>query len=380
MPKLIECKRKDLLAALDIVMPAMERRNTIPILANVVLLAEGKKISLRGTDLDVSVEYNGVARTGKDKHTVEFTVNAFDLHHFLKNAGDDDLWMVYEPENKQVGLRAGANRTLHTLPVDDFPKLSESETPARFDMSIGDMLILIKTIKPGISTEETRYYLNGMFFEPLGANKMCVTATDGHRLHTMDVKADGLKAINTATKVIVPTKTLSVVEKWLTKWLKSFSGETLFVEMGNKHINFRCGSVTVRSRLIDGTFPDWRRVVPSTNDKSAIVDGNKLDAILKIVGGKRSGYPRATKFAFTNNKLEVSSIDPDSGKISDTMPCVYGAEHIEIGFNAAYMRDIIGALGGGGEIEIAMSDAGSPTLCRKPGETNPFCILMPMRV
>lgn len=378
MPKLIECKRKDLLAALDIVMPAMERRNTIPILANVVLLAKGKKISLRGTDLDVSVEYNGVARTGKDKHTVEFTVNAFDLHHFLKNAGDDDLWMVYEPENKQVGLRAGANRTLHTLPVDDFPELSESETPARFDMSIGDMLILIKTVKPGISIEETRYYLNGMFFEPLGANKMCVTATDGHRLHTMGVKADGLKERDTATKVIVPTKTLSVVEKWLTKWLKSFSGETLFVEMGNKHINFRCGSVTVRSRLIDGTFPDWRRVVPSTTDKIAVVDGKKLDAILKNVGGKRSDG-RSTKFIFANNKLEISRTDPDHGKISDTMEDVYSAERIEIGFNAAYMRDIITSLGGG-EIEIAMSDAGSPTLCRKPGETNPFCVLMPMRV
>jgi DNA polymerase-3 subunit beta len=396
MPKIIECKRLDLLAALDTIMPAMERRNTIPIIGNVLLRAEGKKIALKGTDLDVTVECNGVARTGKDKHTVEMTVNAFDLHHFLKNAGADDLWMANEPDNNQVGLRAGPNRTLHTLPVGDFPTMKEYETPARFEMGIGDMLILIKTIKPAISTEDTRYYLGGMFFEPLGEGKMCVVATDGHRLHTMNVKSDGILAINTATKVIVPAKTISVVEKWLTplmcKLAKSAGGPaTLFVEMGNGGINFRCGTTVVRSKVIDGTFPDWRRVVPKTkrkdpkdleeavNDKVVQIESSDFEDALKIVSAKRGSHSPGIKFKFGKNEVELSRNDPDSGKINTSIACVYEGEPIEIGFNASYVRDIIKALDGG-RIEMIMADAGSPTIIRKVGVENPFCVLMPMRV
>jgi DNA polymerase-3 subunit beta len=257
-------------------------------------------------------------------------------------------------------------------------------------MSIGDMLVMIKTVKPAISSEDTRYYLQGMFFEPLGENKLCVTATDGHRLHTMDIDAHGITAANVATKVIVPRRTLFIVEKWLTRWLKSNGSNTLFVSMGNKHINFICGAVNVRSKLIDGTFPDWRRVVPTTkktkkkgvvvNDKVAKLDSKALDKILKVVGNARNKHlQQGVKFSFKNDTVELSRSDPDSGKISDTMPCTYAGEPIEIGFNGGYVHDIVAALDNG-SIEMLMADAGSPTMIRKVGVDNPFCVLMPMRV
>jgi DNA polymerase III subunit beta len=396
MPKLIECKRLDLLAALNVVMPVVETKNTIPILANIMISAEGKKISVEATNLDVMIRHNGIVRVDNTESEVAVTVNAKALYDFVKAAGADYLSILPDFEQKIASFNAGAARSLHILPVEDFPKEREYETPARFEISFGEMLTIIQTIKPAISIEETRYYLNGMFFEPRDINSLCVTATDGHRLHTMTVKADGLTAANAAaTPFIIPRKTLSVVEKWLTGLVKTWAksnepAHTLSVEMGAKGTKFHCGPVTINSKNIDGTFPDWRRAVPVikktkkkgvvVNDKVAVLDSKALDKILKVVANNRNKHlQQGVHFSFKNDTVELSRSDPDSGKISDTMPCAYAGAPIEIGFNGSYVRDIIAALDNG-SIEMIMADAGSPTMIRKVGVANPFCVLMPMRV
>lgn len=377
---LIECRREDLLAALQTVCTAIERKNTIPILSYVLLQASGKTITVEGTDLDVTVRYT-IPRSG-NKAVVTTTLPAFELRDFCKAAGADDLWI--KVQDNEATIKAGACRVLATFPPSDFPKDREYKTPVRFTCSFGDLRSAINIVKPAISTEDVRYYLNGSFFEPMGRNMLKLTATDGHRLHCTTINADGITAKDTKTRVIVPSKTLHIVEKWLglaiRAWAKSKDGApTLNVAIGPAGIDFLCGNFAVRSKIIDGTYPDYKRVIPSQGDDTKVVsfDQHALDGALKLVAAPRNENGKGVRFIIAKDKCELSRNGGDN-KVSDSVACKYSGEPLEIGFNGSYVRDILASLGDG-VIECVATDAMSPAIFRNPGN-NTLTVLMPMRI
>lgn len=377
---LIECRRADLLSALEITCLAVWPRNTIPVLGNVLIQASNKTITVESTDLDVTVKTR-LNRTGKDKKPVATTLPAKELLAFCKAAGGDELWI--RVEESQASIHAGASRSLPTIIPSDFPKDREYDTPVRFTTDIGSFLSALEIVRPAISIDETRYYLNGIFFEPTNMNMLKLVATDGHRMHLTTMNADGIAA-NTATRVIVPSVTLRILVAYLKKalreWKKSKEPQQpMTVEFGQTGINFLHGAVVIRSKVIDGTFPDYNRVIPTNNNNKATIDAKAIDAAIKTAHSPK--HRIGVKLSFKNDGVEVSTDSHDSGKVSSRVSCAYDGPFgpMESDFNGKYMRDAIAALGGNGLIEIVMGDPGSPAIWRM-GNDNTMIVLMPRRV
>ena len=386
---IIECSREAMLAALQIIQPALER-STIPILAYVLIRASNKTVTIEATDLDVLVRHT-IGRTGS-KVPVAVTVPLVPFMHAVKTGTGDTISMKVESAAANVTIGSGTVR-LGTLPVADFPNNREYETPARFSLVPSALREMIRVIKPAISDEDTRYCLRGIFFEPSGKeNELLATATDGHRLHTIPVYAEGITAMDAAKQVIqkaiVPSKTIYVVEKWLghavRAWAKSGVEMKVSVEMGGAGINFSAGATVIRSRCVDGTYPDYRRVIPQEVDanKVATIDGKALAAAIKRVAAKRNAPSQGVKFSFAKDKLALSRVDLDNGIIEDKLSCTYSSPQkapIEIGYNGGYVQDILGCFGGG-LLELKITDPSSPAIWKRSDGKGPLIVLMPMRV
>ena len=388
---LIECKREDMLAALQIVMPAIERRNTIPILGYLKIDAGKKTITVEGTDLDVTVRHI-IKRIGSAAK-VSVTVPAHDFFDFVKTAGAPDLWIKIV--GAEATMKAGAARTLPTLPVADWPNDREYETPIHTRFVVEPFREATRIVKPAISTEGVRYYLQGIFFEAVGKEEMQMTATDGHRLHSTKIWAEGIDKTDTALSVIVPAVTVNVVDKWLGVVVKAWkkSGGTapmLDVQIGKAGINFVCGATTIRSKIVDGTYPDWRGVIPRKPEgkgkevipwkqTSIIAELSDVEAAIKRVANLRNGSFQGVKFSFTKGICVLSRRDPDTGTVSDTIKCDYAADAFEITFNGRYVRDILDVLNDG-KIVLKVTNSSSPAVWEKARSALPLIVLMPMRV
>jgi DNA polymerase-3 subunit beta len=265
----------------------------------------------------------------------------------------------------RLNLVAGKSAfTLQALPREDFPAMAQDEMPVAFALPVGDLRRLIDKTRFAISVEETRYYLNGIYLHVLedgGSPLLRAVATDGHRLARVDmaqpVGADAMPA------VIIPRKTVGEVQKLL----EEGEGE-VSLQVSDTKINFAFAEIVLTSKLIDGKFPDYTRVIPSDNDKS-------VDRVSAISSEKS----RAVKLALDKDSLALSVSNPDSGSANDELSVSYGADAMEIGFNARYLMDITGQLDGE-TATFELADSGSPTLVRDDEDGQALYVLMPMRV
>jgi DNA polymerase III subunit beta len=362
-------ERATLLKSLSHVQSVVERRNTIPILSNVLIEArEDGSIRLMATDLDLQVDESVPATVDQAGAT---TVSAHTLFDIVRKLPDGSQVELNAAEGK-MQLSAGRARfNLSTLPRDDFPVIAEGELPTRFELPAATLRQIIDKTRFAISTEETRYYLMGIFLH-VADDQLKAAATDGHRLARVTVaKPDGADGM---PDVIVPRKCVAE----LRKLLDELEG-TVEVSMSGTKVRFGLGSAVLTSKLIDGTFPDYNRVIPTGNDKLLKLDPKTFAQGVDRVSTIASEKTRAVKMMVDRDKVTLSVTSPESGTATEELAADYGSDNIEIGFNARYLLDILNEIDGD-TVEVHLADAAAPTLLRENDKSDALYVLMPMRV
>ena len=370
----VTVERAELLKSLGHVHRVVEKRNTIPILANVLIRAEKSKLSLKATDLDLEVIDAVAAEVAPGGST---TLPAHMFYEIVRKLPEGSQIVLEASGDRAVlAIRAGRSRfTLQTLPESDFPDLAAGEMTHNFSLSAADLKRLIDKTQFAISTEETRYYLNGIYLHTAGTGKTATlraVATDGHRLAQVELPLP--KGAAGMPGIIVPRKTVGEVQR-----LIEDAEAEVAIELSQGKIRFTIGDVVLTSKLIDGTFPDYARVIPLGNDKQLVVDKKDFEASVDRVSTVSSERGRAVKLSISAGRLLLSVTNPDSGSATEEIEVEYASDPIDIGFNSRYLLDIAAQIEG--EVAVLkLADPGSPTLIEDRDSAGALYVLMPMRV
>ncbi|KRE21375.1 DNA polymerase III subunit beta [Bosea sp. Root483D1] len=370
----VTVERSTLLKSLGHVHRVVERRNTIPILSNLLLRGSEDGLKLKATDLDIEVVETVPADVVEPGAT---TVPAHTLYDIVRKLPDgSQVSLETTGETGQMVLRSGRSRfTLQTLPESDFPDITAGEMAHRFVLPAGELKRLIDKTQFAISTEETRYYLNGIYLHAIdvdGRPVLRAVATDGHRLARVDTAAP--QGSLGMPGVIVPRKAVAEIQKLLE------DGESeVQVELSATKIRVATAEVVLTSKLIDGTFPDYQRVIPSGNDKLLTVDRSDFAASVDRVSTISSERGRAVKLSMADGRMTLSVTNPDSGSATEEIEVDYDAGPLDIGFNARYLMDIAAQLDGDTAL-LKLADPGSPTVIQDREGASALYVLMPMRV
>jgi DNA polymerase-3 subunit beta len=373
----ITLERSALLKSLNHVQSVVERRNTIPILSNVLLDATKGALSLTATDLDIEIVESLAADVARPGATTASAHMLYDIVRKLPDGAQVQIELM--GDSGRITLSAGRSRfQLGALPREDFPAMTAGSLPHAFALPAADLKRLIDKTRFAISNEETRYYLNGIYLHA-AKGKDAVTlravATDGHRLARFDLPAPaGAEAM---PGVIVPRKTVAEVRKLI----DDADGE-VEIAVSDTKIRFAFGDAVVTSKLIDGTFPDYQRVIPTGNDKPLFVDRAAFQEAVDRVSTVASDRTRAVKMTVEDGKVTLNVVNPEQGSASEELVADFAGDGFDIGFNARYLMDITAALNGD-QAQFLFADAGSPTIVRDAGEkADPatLYVIMPMRV
>lgn len=370
----VTLERAALYRALTHVHRVVERRNTIPILSNILIRADGASLELKATDLDIEVIETCPAHISTKGGT---TVPAQIFYDIIKKIPDGaQLDLTLMGDTNSLEIVSGRSRfSLQTLPISDFPDITTGDMSHGFSLTALELKTLIERTQFAISTEETRYYLNGIYLHATEGDHGPVfrgVATDGHRLAQYDMEqpkgAEGMPGI------IIPRKTVAEIQR-----LIEDDEATLNIELSDSKIRFKIGATIVTSKLIDGTFPDYKRVIPVGNDKKLTVDKGAFRQAVDRVSTISSERGRAVKLSLMQDAVHFSVINPDSGSANEEIAAGYDNEPLEIGFNARYLLDIADQLSGS-EAKLMIADPGSPTLVKDPADPAVLYVIMPMRV
>jgi DNA polymerase-3 subunit beta len=370
----ISIERGTLLKAVGQAQSVVERRNTIPILANVLIEAEGDQVSFRATDLDIEVVDKATAVVERAGST---TVSAVMLHEIVRKLPDGALvTLTDDGASGRLTVEAGrSNFNLATLPKEDFPVMASSEYESNFSAPAPVLRRLFDKSKFAISTEETRYYLNGVYMHVAmgeGGQMLRCVATDGHRLARIDAPlpegADGMPG------VIVPRKTVNELRKLLDD-----DEASIAVSVSETKVRFATPEITLTSKVIDGTFPDYTRVIPQGNTRKLEVDAAEFAKAVDRVATVSSERSRAVKLSLDEDRLILSVNSPDSGAAEEELGVAYNDERLEIGFNAKYLLEIAGQVDRENAV-FMFNSSGDPTLMQEGNDTSAIYVVMPMRV
>jgi DNA polymerase-3 subunit beta len=370
----VTVERAQLLKSLGHVHRVVERRNTIPILANVLIRAERSKLGLKATDLDLEVNETIAAEVSPGGSA---TVPAHMIYDIVRKLPEGAQIVLEASGDRAVmTIRAGRSRfTLQTLPESDFPDLNAGDMTHSFSVAAADLKRMIDKTQFAISTEETRYYLNGIYLHAAATGKtemLRAVATDGHRLAQYEIALP--KGAKGMPGVIVPRKTVGEIRR-----LIDDNDGDVAIELSQSKIRFSLGDVVLTSKLIDGTFPDYARVIPAGNDKELKVDKKEFEAAVDRVSTVSSERGRAVKLALSDGKVTLSVTNPDSGSATEEIEADYDSDALDIGFNSRYLLDIASQIEGETAV-LKLADPGSPTLIQDKDAKGALYVLMPMRV
>lgn len=363
-------------AALGSVIGAVESRNTIPVLSNVALFFAADHLRVVGTNMDQQVTRQVPCEAQASWST---TVGA----KLLKAMADKlpsgaEVQLSMDAGAARLIVRCGRARfELATLPVEDFPLLSgDADWQAQFEMPGAELAAMLNHVKHAISTEEARFYLNGVFVERRDAELLLV-ATDGHRMaRSARAAPDGSEALGLgealSSGVIVPRQVLALIEPMLKESLVS-------VALSGSKIAIEAGEVTVISKLVDGNFPDWRRVVPSDHPELIEIDPVTLGKAVERVTTISSDKTRAVKIDADRDRLTLSVTSPENGVATEEVSCSYGGKGLTVGCNAGYLLSCLARVSGD-TVQLRLLDGTAPIRIEARKDAEDLCILMPMRV
>ena len=367
-------ERAALLKAVSQAQSVVERRNTIPILANVLIEAQDSDVRFRATDLDIEVVDRTDAHVERAGAT---TVSAVMLHEIVRKLPDGALvTLTDDGASGRLTVEAGrSNFSLATLPKEDFPVMATSEYSSNFSAPAPVLRRLFDKSKFAISTEETRYYLNGVYMhvsDADGGKVLRCVATDGHRLARIDAELPS--GASDMPGVIVPRKTVGELRKLLED-----DDAKIAVSVSETKIRFATPDITLTSKVIDGTFPDYTRVIPQGNTRKLEVDAAEFAKAVDRVETVSSERSRAVKLTLEEDKLILSVNAPDSGAAEEELAVADGDERLEIGFNAKYLLEIASQVDRENAV-FMFNSSGDPTLMREGNDTSAVYVVMPMRV
>ena len=362
-------ERAILLRSLSHVQSVVERRNTIPILSNVLIEATADgSIRLTATDLDLQIVDSIQAQVETPGAT---TVSAHTLFDIARKLPEGSQVSLSAADGKIQVVAGRARFNLASLPRDDFPIIAEGDLPTTFELPAETLKQIIDKTRFAISTEETRYYLNGIFFHVTDED-LKAAATDGHRLARVTVaRPDGAQGM---PDIIVPRKCIAE----LRKLLDELDGNVQ-IDLSASKIRFGLGSAVLTGKLIDGTFPDYSRVIPTANDKLLKIDPRSFEEGVDRVATIATEKTRAVKMGLDRDKITLSVTSPENGTAAEEVPGDFAGEGFDIGFNARYLLDILGQIDGD-MVELHLADAAAPTLIRENDDSPALYVLMPMRV
>ncbi len=369
----ITIDRAALMRALNHVQSAVERRTTIPILSNVLMKAEDGVLTLATTDMDLEINEAVAANVDKPGATTAPAATLFDIVKKLPE--DAAVVLDLDSSGNQMAVKAGrSNFRLACLPVADFPEIGQGKLGTSFSIPANELRALIDRTKFAMSTEETRYYLNGIYLHAAdndGVEVLRAVATDGHRLARFEMPlpegAAGMPGI------IIPRKTVGELRK-----LVEEAGDSIKVSLSESKIRFSFDHIVLTSKLIDGTFPDYQRVIPKGNDKIVEVNPKAFSRAIDRVSTISDGKSRAVKISLNGKTMTLSANSPEAGSATEDLE-VNGNDNMEIGFNAKYLLDITSQIEGDG-CRLTLADAASPTIIQDAGDASALYVLMPLRV
>lgn len=372
----VTVERSVLLKALSHVQSVVERRNTLPILANIKIEASGNILSLTATDTDIEITEKIIVSV-KEEGAITVPAHTFyDIIRKLPDGAEVELTGTDSGGGK-LKINSGlCNFSLASLPVHDFPVMSGGDVNHTFRLLPAEIISLIDKTKFAISTEETRYYLNGIFLHTKesddGETKLCAVATDGHRLAKVEIKApEGAENID---GIIIPRKTVGEIRK-----LAEESSDDIEVSISDSKISFACDSVMLISKLIDGTFPDYEKVIPTDNDKEAELDAGALTRAVDRVSTISTEKTRAVKLTVGPGKLIVSATNEENGAATEELDIVYDSNSFDTGFNSRYLLDMMSVIKGQ-RIRMLLKEGNSAAIVRDMDDANSLFVIMPMRI
>ncbi len=367
-------ERATLLKTLSHVQSIVEKRNTIPVLSNVRIEALGDGISFKATDMDTEITEITDAKISEQGAT---TAPAHMLYDIVRKLSDgSEVELTFPDEKGQLSIASGRSKfSLSTIAVEDFPVISGDSLPTNFAMGKEDLKDVIDRTQFAASTEETRYYLNGLYIHAKdeGETKVLrIVATDGHRLACVESPLPA--GAEKMAGVIVPRKTVAEIRKLL----DDTESETVNVSLSDNKIRFTLEDVTLTSKLIDGTYPDYERVIPTDNDKILELDVKELSSAVDRVSvvAERT---RAIKLITGKNHVVLTTSSPDLGSALEELEAKYDSDALEVGYNFRYLLDILAEVKGE-TVKISFSDASSPSVIHDTSDASAIYVLMPMRV
>ena len=362
-------ERAALLSVLGHVQNVVERRNTIPILSNVLIHAEGDRIQFTATDLDIEIAEGTGANIMAPG---DVTAPANTLYDIARKLPDGAEVMLAIGADGRLDVDAGRSHfTLPLLPAGDFPKMTADDFSHEFAIGGSDLARLIDKTKFAISTEETRYYLNGIYLHaPEG--KLRAVATDGHRLALAEMALPA--GAENLPGIIIPRKTVAE----LRRLIDGVSGD-VSMSVSDAKIRFTVGSAVLTSKLIDGTFPDYDRVIPKGNERVLVVDNKVFKDAVDRVATISAEKSRSIKLTLEKDSLALAVNNPEHGNANEDLAVDYSDDGLEIGFNANYLKDVCGQIEGR-DVHFYLADPASPALVKDTEDPGAVFVLMPLRV
>ncbi|MEI6729974.1 MAG: DNA polymerase III subunit beta [Pseudomonadota bacterium] len=367
-------ERQALLKAIGHVQSVVEKRGTIPILANVKIDASGDSLYLTATDMEIAIVEKAAAMIAEPGKITVAAQTFYDIVRKLPEGSQVEL--AYAEDGKKMTIKAGNSRfSLATLPVEDFPVMTEGEMTHNFTIAASECNALIDKTRFAVSNEETRYYLNGIYLhaaEENGIGVLRTVATDGHRLARVEVAlpagAAGMGG------VIIPRKTINEIKR-----LSEDGATNVDISLSENKIRFSFGNAVLISKLIDAAYPDYNRVIPSGNDKIMEVENKLLLKAVDRVSVIASEKTRGIKLLIEHGKLTLSADSQENGAATEELDVNYAADTIDIGFNSRYLLEMLAQIEGD-IVQFVFADGNAPALVRDTADVGSVYVIMPMRV